>query len=624
MTTRHLGDYQLIQSFGTGSMGLAYLAEHRLMKRRFLVKILPPELARDSGFIERFESLVVSLSLLNHPYLVKIHNVCHAEGTYFLVTDVVEEGCNLAQYLAKRKGKLSEDEILTIATQVASALDYAHQKNEAHGSLKWNNLILRTQEEGIQVFISDFGLSRIIGPGAVLSRIYQAVIDQLAANVGFAQNHYTPGPLDEAETEALHQSFLQSYSFLAPEQKKSLNAKTDPRKADIYAFGVMLYSLLRGEFPEGFYELPTQQEGFQSSWDLILARCLHHDPEVRPEFLEPLLEEIQTSPSLYHAKSLLLKLKNRGNAQTVSAQFESQATAYSSSGGTAVQTQLKPVIKPAEIARPSFEPDPGAIFQVETLVARYQPQAQEEKWIEPLLTPMQVIPAGTYFRGSNLGARDELPRHMVNLSAFALDAYPVTNEQFVRFLEAMGGEKDVNNNDIIRLRDSRIKRSAGRISIESGYSKHPVVGVTWYGAVAYAKWVGKRLPTEAEWEIASFGGIEESLYPTGTDIERSQANFFSADTTAVMSYPPNAYGLYDMAGNVYEWCQDWYDYHFYDHSVQEPDNPKGPLQGVYRILRGGCWKSLKEDLRCAHRHRNNPGIMNGTYGFRCAADVSEE
>ncbi|MBY0529862.1 MAG: SUMF1/EgtB/PvdO family nonheme iron enzyme [Rhabdochlamydiaceae bacterium] len=624
MTTRLLGDYELIQSLGRGSLGSAYLAEHRLMKRRFLVKILPPELASDLGFVERFKSLVSLLSQLEHPHLVSIHNVCHAEGVYFFVTDFVEEGCNLAQYLAKQKGKLSEQQIFTIATQLASALDYAHQKNEAHGSLKWNNIIIRELSQGIQVFISDFGLSRIIGDRAVLSRIYQAVCDQLDANVGFSQDQYTKGPIDEAETQALHHSFLQCYSFLAPEQKKSFSNSCDLRKADIYAFGVVLYSLLRGEFPEGFYELPTQQEGYQSSWDLLLARCLNHDPKARPDFLTPLLEEIQTSPSLYHAKSLLLKLKNSGNAKSASSQFEPQASVYASSFGTAVQTQLKPVIKPVEIARPSFEPDPGAIFQVETLVARYQPETQEEKWVEPILTPMQIIPAGSYFRGGNLGARDELPRHMVNLSAFALDAHPVTNEQFVRFLEAMGGEKDVNNNDIIRLRDSRIKRSAGRLSIESGYSKHPVVGVTWYGAIAYAKWIGKRLPTEAEWEIASLGGIEENLYPTGSDIERSQANFFSADTTAVMSYPPNAYGLYDMAGNVYEWCQDWYDYHFYDHSVQEPDNPKGPLQGVYRILRGGCWKSLKEDLRCAHRHRNNPGVMNGTYGFRCAADVSEE
>ena len=234
---------------------------------------------------------------------------------------------------------------------------------------------------------------------------------------------------------------------------------------------------------------------------------------------------------------------------------------------------------------------------------------------------MVVIKGGGYSQGSLKGGRDEIPKHQIQLKSFALDIHPVTNEQFVRFLEAMGGEKDVNNNDMIRLKDSRIKRGGGKLSIESGYTRHPVVGVSWYGAVAFAKWVGKRLPTEAEWEIAASSGKEENLYPTGEEIDRIHANFFSSDTTPVMSYRPNPLGLYDMSGNVYEWCQDWYDFHYYDVAVQEPDNPSGPAQGTYRVLRGGCWKSLKDDLRCSHRHRNNPGTMNGTYGFRCAADV---
>ncbi len=134
--------------------------------------------------------------------------------------------------------------------------------------------------------------------------------------------------------------------------------------------------------------------------------------------------------------------------------------------------------------------------------------------------------------------------------------------------------------------------------------------------------MGKRLPTEAEWEIAAQGGLETAEYPTGKNIDHTQANFFNSDTTAVMSYPPNGYGLYDMVGNVYEWSEDWYAYNYYDTSLHEPENPTGPRQGVYRVLRGGCWKSLKEDMRCAHRHRNNPGTVNGTYGFRCATDVS--
>lgn len=279
------------------------------------------------------------------------------------------------------------------------------------------------------------------------------------------------------------------------------------------------------------------------------------------------------------------------------------------------------MIRTAQLERPETDLDPAAAFHVDTTIKYYIPERKEVKNIQPVLTDMIAIEGGTSYRGSNDGNRDEMPRHHVILNSYAIDIHPVTNEQFVRFLEAMGGEKDSSHQDIIRLRDSRIKRSGGKISIESGYAKHPVVGVTWYGAIAYAKWIGKRLPSEAEWEIAAYGGLEDTLYPTGDDIEKSQANFFSSDTTPVMSYVPNAYGLYDMAGNVYEWCHDWYGYNYYEISMQEPENPQGPLQGVYRVLRGGCWKSLKEDLRCSRRHRNNPGTVNSTYGFRCAADA---
>lgn len=243
--------------------------------------------------------------------------------------------------------------------------------------------------------------------------------------------------------------------------------------------------------------------------------------------------------------------------------------------------------------------------------------------VEPILCDMVQIKGGKYSRGSNDGSRDEMPVHEIEIEDFALDVHPVTNEQFLRFLQHFGSEKDSSNNDMIRLKESRIKRSAGKLIVEAGYAKHPIVGVTWYGATAYCRWVGKRLPTEAEWEVAACGGDPSAIYPCGEKIEKQQANFFNSDTTAVKSYPPNGLGLFDMAGNVYEWCADWYAYNTYEVSSSEPYAPKGPLQGVYRVLRGGCWKSLKEDLRCAHRHRNNPGAINRTYGFRCASDTAK-
>jgi len=616
-----LGDYYIVKQLGQGPFGTIYLAEHRFIKKPFVLKVLPEEVGNDPAFMRRFESEVSLIATLDHPHIAKIHNVSCSEGRYFVVTDPIldvhQETMNLDRYLQQKGKSLSEEEQEKLLRQVASALDYAHEKGVVHGSMKLTNILILLDGKEPRLLLSDFGITRLIGEGVGFLRICSEIAKAMM-----------PGSQYSSERALQHsRNFVRNFAFLSPQQKMLESSAADAR-SDAYAFGILAYYVLTQKIPEGCFDLPSKlASDAKGNWDLLINRCLQFNPHVRPQKLIQAMNEYLRAPhtvgkELYHLSEVEVK-------SDPSLQMDFGFPAKEEGGAIAVQEEvvveappLKPVLKPAEIARPEYEPDPGAIFQRDLHVSHYQPKTVDVSEIEPILTEMVVIPGGSYTRGGNEGARDEVPCHTIVLRSFALDIHPVTNEQFVRFLQAMGGEKDQNNNDIIRLRDSRIKRSAGKLTIESGYGKHPVVGVTWYGAIAYAKWVGKRLPTEAEWEAAATGGKEGFLYPTGNDIERSQANFFSADTTSVMSYPPNPFGIFDMAGNVYEWCQDWYAYNYYDTSSVEPDNPQGPPQGVYRVLRGGCWKSLKEDLRCSHRHRNNPGAVNGTYGFRCAADVS--
>ena len=668
MDKKILGDYTIIKQIGQGTLGCVYLAEHRFIKKQYALKVLPEELATDRNFIQRFEKEVGILATVDHPHIVKVHQVSFAEGYYFLVTDCIVdcfgETTNLMQYLSVNKQTLNENEIFSLLSQVASALDYIHQKQIGgvplvHRDIKLSNVLIGQGHRGLHVYLSDCGLSRIVGEGAILTRMYKVIADVLSLDLAkstftkIGEDSYLTGGFESTKLSKLHASFLQNYHFLAPEQKiyrdKPVNIS-----ADTYAFGVLAYFLLMHCFPEGYFSMPSKLfPDLRFNWDELIKECLQTDPFKRPLTLLPLLEKLSEAegennffnnqdetPHLAwddhcsHLKTepplsgYLHPNQKEGGAQTQIIDPPSTASKQKEllkEVATLVEQKShpQPVLNPQEIKRPEYDPDPGSVFHIETTVARYVPQEAEIKDVEPLQTEMVVIPGGEFFRGSQEGGRDEKPRHKVMLNSFALDIHPITNEQFVRFLEVMGGEKDANNQDIIRVKESRIKRHSGKLVIESGYAKHPVIGVTWYGAIAYAKWVGKRLPTEAEWEIASLGGLVDATYPTGNKIERTQANFFSSDTIAVKSYPPNGYGLFDMAGNVYEWCQDWYDYGYYEVSQQEPDNPKGPLQGVYRVLRGGCWKSLKDDLRCSHRHRNNPGIVNRTYGFRCAADVED-
>lgn len=609
MQTKSLGDYIVIKPIGQGALGSVFLAEHRFMKKQYALKVLPLELSGNRHFIQRFQEEVGMLTSLEHPNLVKIHNVSFAEGQYFLVTDCIVdeygETTNLNQYLLEKGGALKQEEIYELLSQLAAALDYGHQfklgnLSLAHRGIKMNNILVSKKGKDVTYMLSDYGLSRIIGTGAALSKTFQSIAESMQKPpAGGAESS------DPAASSSWHNVFLQNFAFLAPEQKRGESSVDG--KTDVYAFGVLAYYLLMREFPEGYFPLPSERMPCRTwNWDHLIRSCMACDPNKRPKVLKEVMDHLSVEQVNATAESFAIPIR-----QGASAAVGSQ------SGST-----LRPVLHTQQLERPEHDPDPAKLFEIDTSVKHYEPENAERANVAPLLTDMVVVPGGSFWRGSQDGSRDEIPKHMVNLSSFAIDIHPVTNEQFVRFLEAMGGEKDSHHRDIIRLRDSRIKRSGGRLSVESGYLKHPVVGVTWYGALAYARWVGKRLPTEAEWEIAAAGGDLYTLYPTGEDVEKSQANFFSSDTTPVMSYPPGHFGIYDMAGNVYEWCHDWYGYNSYETAVQEPDDPRGPLQGVYRVLRGGCWKSLKEDLRCSRRHRNNPGTVNSTYGFRCAADVS--
>ncbi len=650
--TETLGDYCLCKRLEDGPLGALYLVEHRFIKKHYLLKLLPKELTADTDFVERFQSHLGRYATLEHPRLVKVHTLSCEGDQFFLVTDcildAIGEMTHLAQYMSARQDRLREEELISVAKQVAGVIDYLHDQGTAHLSIQPNHIWIGPGKPGLDLFLSDGNLYPILHPAAIVHRIFWTVAQALDCLPSTQQDGfplYAPHPFPLEKYEKMARPFLESFAFLAPEQKRSSSFHA---RADQYAFGVLMYYLITGGFPEGkFPSIQIHAPDYRCDWDRLLTDCLAPDPYSRPSRLSPLLDSI--CPALFPNEIRDTQREEPPSLPIlpISDPIEARPSSIpgprilsscdlilrrpTSSLNPTTPISLERAVKKdlSEATAPPITPSPAtqsvpSLLDREPVVHTYSPTPLSAELSQPLMTDMAWIPGGTYSRGSHAGNRDETPVHTVDLSSFAMDIHPVTNEQFIRFLEALGCEKDAQYNDVIRYKESRISRSGGKLHIEPGYAHHPVVGVTWYGATAYADWIGKRLPTEAEWEIASKGGDPHAVYPYGDDIDKAHANFFSADTTPVMHYPANGYGLFDMAGNVYEWCQDWYGYHDYEATVHEPWNPKGPVQGTYRVLRGGCWKSLKEDLRCAQRHRNNPGSFNSTYGFRCAADVDEE
>lgn len=248
-----------------------------------------------------------------------------------------------------------------------------------------------------------------------------------------------------------------------------------------------------------------------------------------------------------------------------------------------------------------------------------------------------LIPAGTFTMGSPTTEfnrnSDETP-HQVTLSAFRMSKYEITNAQYAVFLNAKG----IGSNGLYAAgtyptqvliyanTSMGLTYSGSQWTPASGCETKPVISATWYGAVEYATYAGGRLPTEAEWEYAC-RATTSTPFNTGSCLSNAHANYmwnspygtctntvtiFPSKTQAVGSYAANAFGLYDMHGNVYEWCNDWYG----SYPTTAQTNPTGAASGSARVIRGGCWGFGANFCRSAYRDDFSPTAHNYATGFR--------
>lgn len=230
---------------------------------------------------------------------------------------------------------------------------------------------------------------------------------------------------------------------------------------------------------------------------------------------------------------------------------------------------------------------------------------------------MALIPSGCFDMGDAFeeGKSHELPVHNVCITSdFYMDVHEVTNAEYAVCVSAGGCTAPGNSYSYTR----------GSYYGHPDYDDFSVIKVSWEQADDYCVWAGKRLPTEAEWEYAARGGHSGKRYPWGDNISDTYANYMDSgdpwdnDTSQVEYYAANGYGLYDMAGNVYEWVNDWYKI---DNYSESPTNdPPGPISGTSRVLRGGSWSTLTYNLRVAYRFYSAPSTQSSNSGFRCAAD----
>lgn len=278
------------------------------------------------------------------------------------------------------------------------------------------------------------------------------------------------------------------------------------------------------------------------------------------------------------------------------------------------------------------------------------------------------IPGGSFLMGTNykkgFPEDGEGPIHKVKVNPFYIDLHTVTNRQFQAFIKDTNYVTEAEqfgwsfvfsklvSTETLKNVQQRVQQTPWWLVVEGATwnhpegpdsslknrMEHPVIHVSWNDAAAYCQWAGKRLPTEAEWEFAARGGLEQKMYPWGDELTPNSKHYcniwqgtFPYENTAedgyiatapAKSFPVNGYGLYNVAGNVWEWCSDWFSTNIHKRGGQ--DNPQGPETGEVRVMRGGsylCHYSYCNRYRVAARTSNSPDSSTGNIGFRCVSDL---
>jgi serine/threonine-protein kinase len=629
LTGLQLGPYKIVKLLGEGGMAAVYEAWHDAMARSVAVKILPRHFASDEQFIKRFQQEARVLAQLQHPHILPVFDFGAAEGYTYLVMPLVKTG-TLSNLM---KGEpLSLKQVRTIVSQLGDALDYAHTRGLVHRDVKPSNVLV---DERGNCLLTDFGIAKLVAGSSKLT---------------------TTGGI------------VGTPAYMSPEQ--GLGQQLDGR-SDLYSLGVMLHELATGRAPYDAETpiavvlkhvhdpLPSPRSinpQLPEALEKVILKTLAKRPEDRYATGKELVEALEAAiphETLVGAKSppaaetvvRPLPTSTGGRARwplavggLLALGVIAALGAIFGDGllrGLAPTATLPPTtVAPTLTTAPSRTPPPTQPKATPTVAPPTVTPTPAPPSETPLSLPTETptlgvgstrvsaidgmaqvfVPAGEFLMGATDADANatafEKPQHTVYLDAFWMDQTEVTNAMYAACVGAGACLIPISSGSETHLEYFR----------NPTFADYPVLYVSWANARAYCQWAGRRLPTEAEWEKAA-RGVEGRLFPWGDTLPSpSRANFNKnvGDTTAVGQYPDNAspYGALDMAGNVWEWVNDWYSGPYY--AASPAANPQGPDSGEVRVLRGGAWDSELKDIRAAARFPFGPTSRQNFIGFRCA------
>lgn len=584
---RLMPEFQFLEPIGQGGMGAVYKVVQTRLDRVAALKVLPPERAAVPGFAERFLREAQALAQLSHPAIVEVYDMGQRGPWLFILMEYVP-GRTLREVIRERR--LPVNDALRLASELCEALEAAHAMGIVHRDIKPDNVLITPAG---RPKLLDFGLVKLTED----SRLDRFTLTEINLRMG------TP-------------------HYMAPEQMSS--SSSVDRRADIYAMGVLLYEMVTGELPALDYTPPSRRVRADPRIDRVVHRAIRESPSERYASAEELRREI----------SHIVTTPRRRTTRTMVATCFISAMVIT--GYAWYRGATRP--PPPPLAAVPFSGD-GAREHQQRWAAYLNVPVE---WTNTLGMRFVLIPPGEFHRGIPKGIAEEVNQGIAHMDPeLAVTFRGAQPSHQVRLTQplyfAVTETTQAEYQRVMEDNPSRFRKGGNEENLVRGMNtdKFPVERVRWEDAAKFAEKLsemeglaaaeGYRLPTEAEWMFAACGGTESSFWYGNQADEAGTFEISAANSGGrpheVGSLAPNAFGLYDMQGNVQEYAQDWWSEHEYRRYVNAiAVDPTGPASdsesGGFRVACGGHYKDTPRAHDRMLRQRQSSSIAGNWSGFR--------